>query len=207
MTGAIARAFLVLIVPLFLMACGAEPKWADDASVSRAAYVHPGPPTLTLITAINNRSGEGGHSGLMVSGSQRVIFDPAGTWHHPTVPERNDVLYGINPTIYDFYIDYHARETYHVVIQELVVSPQIAAQALMLVQAHGAAPKATCGQSVSGILLQLGFSQVKRSYFPARIMRDFATIPGVRERKIYDDSPDSNADLLRYRQQNGLVAG
>lgn len=199
--------WLAIVAALFaLTACTAEPRWAEDGAVAQARYVHDGPPSLTLITAINNRSGSGGHSALLVNGSEQVIFDPAGTWWHPTVPERNDVLHGITPLMYDFYLDYHARVTFHVVLQEVSVTPEVAERALALVKANGAASKATCGITVSRILRELGFDEVRASYFPDRIMRDFATVPGVSERKIFDDSPDSNSDLLRYRAQQEAVA-
>lgn len=185
---------LALTLGLSLLAgCGADSIYAPVAEVSARAHVEPGPARLTLMTAINNRSGEGGHSALMVSGSQRVLFDPAGTWRHPTAPERGDVIYGITPTMLEFYTDYHARPTYHVVVQEVVVPAETAERALALVEAHGPASKATCGMSVSGILRELGFSQVDRSWFPARIMRDFAEVPGVVEHKIFDDTEDAHS--------------
>lgn len=176
-----------------LAACGADSVYAPPEEVDRRAYRAEGPPTLTLMTAINNRSGAGGHSALMVSGSQRVIFDPAGTWHHPTAPERGDVIFGITPTMLEFYVDYHARPTYHMVRQEIVVSPEVAERALNLVQSHGPASKATCGQAVSGILRELGFDQVSRRWFPDRIMDDFADVPGVVRTKIFDDTVDPHS--------------
>ncbi|MEL6585073.1 MAG: hypothetical protein AAFY65_16925 [Pseudomonadota bacterium] len=187
------RAVALALSLLALAGCGADNVYAPLEEVSARAYRAEGPPTLTLITAINNRSGQGGHSALMVSGSQRVIFDPAGTWWHPTAPERGDVLFGITPTMLEFYSDYHARPTYHVVFQELTVSPEMAEQALALVQAHGPASKATCGQSVSGILQELGFTNVRRAWYPHKIMRDFANVPGVQERKVFDNEVDAHS--------------
>ena len=187
------------LLPL-LAACGADNVYAPMEEVSTRAYAEPGPTTLTLLTAINNRSGSGGHSALLVSGSQRVLFDPAGTWHHPLVPERGDVLYGITPTMLEFYNDYHARPTYHLVIQELVVPPEIAERALQLVQAHGPANKATCARSVSGILRELGYTQVRRAWYPDAIMRDFSSVPGVTEDRLYDDTVDP------YSPEKQLVA-
>ena len=111
------RAVLALLALLTLAACGAEPKWAPEEQVQAARYVHDGPPAITLFTVINNRSNAGAHSGLMINGSERIMFDPAGTWQHPRIPERNDVHYGITPRIVNFYIDYHARETYRVIEQ------------------------------------------------------------------------------------------
>ena len=186
----IARWIALLLVPLALAGCVNEDVQAPLAQAQAAAYRAPGQPTLTIYTMISNRDGRGGHSALMVSGSQRVLFDPAGSWYHPTAPERGDVFFGMTPGLVEFYEDYHARPTHHVVKQEIAVSPEIAEQALGLVQAHGTAAKATCGQSVSGILRELGFSNVSRAWFPERIMRDVADIPGVRETKRYDDEED-----------------
>ncbi len=183
---------LTLLLPL-LAACGADNVYAPLVEVQSRAYREAGPATLTLMTAINNRSGSGGHSALMVSGSQRVIFDPAGTWYHPTAPERGDVIFGVTPQMLDFYVDYHARPTYHLVSQKIVVSPEQAERALQLVQAHGPASKATCGQSVSGILRELGYRQVGQSFFPANIMRDFQGVPGVVRTEVYDDTVDASS--------------
>ena len=184
------RVFALLLLFPILSACGADNVYAPMTEVNDRAYKASGPTTLTLMTAINNRSGAGGHSALLISGSQRVIFDPAGTWRHPTVPERGDVLFGITPTMLDFYIDYHARPTYRLVLQEITIPPEMAERALQLVQAIGPSNKATCGQAVTGVLQELGFTQIKRRWFPDRIMRDFATIPGVTERVVTDDTID-----------------
>ncbi|KIT17087.1 hypothetical protein [Jannaschia aquimarina] len=181
---------LIVVAALALAGCGADNIYAPLEEVQSRAWSEPGPTKLTLITAINNRSGSGGHSALMISGSQRVIYDPAGTWWHPVAPERGDVKYGITPQLLDFYVDYHARPTYHVVMQEITVSPEIAERALRLVQERGPASKATCGQVVSGVLRDLGFTQVRQGWFPDRIMRDFANVPGVNESKVFDDTVD-----------------
>jgi hypothetical protein len=190
------RAFAALALPLALAAC-AEPKWAPDADVQRAAYVSPEPPSITLYTAIRNSNGEGGHSAILVNSGQRVMFDPAGTWWHRNAPERNDVIFGMTPQMLDFYIDYHARETYHVVEQKIYVSPEVAALAMAKVQANGAVPKAMCGASVSNILNDLpGFESIPQTYFPAKIMRAYARLPNVQTRKFYDDDSDDNSGLL-----------
>lgn len=198
-----------LLLPL-LAACGAGGVYAPETEVAARAFRAADAPTITLVTAINNRSGEGGHSALVVSGSQRVIFDPAGTWRHPTVPERGDVLYGITPTMLDFYTDYHARPTFHIVMQTLAVTPAQAERALALVQAHGPASKATCGRSVSGILRELGYAQVGRSWFPRRIMQDFAAVPGVVRTEIRDDTVDESSPerpAVRAILDDGFVQG
>lgn len=195
------RLLSILCLPALLAACTAEPVWAPDDAVARAAYAHDGPPSITLFTMVNNRSNEGAHSGLMINGSQRVIFDPAGSWWHRTAPERNDLIYGITPTMLRFYVDYHARETYRVVAQSVVVEPEVAEQAIRLAQDYGAVPKASCAIATTRIVQQLpGFEDVKGGLFPARLMRSFAALPGVQEQVYYDDDSDNNSSLLLSQQ-------
>lgn len=191
------RALLALFALVTLSACGAEPKWASDEAVQAARYVHDGPNTVTLFTVINNRSGSGAHSGLMINDSERIMFDPAGTWNHPRVPERNDVHYGITPRIVNFYIDYHARETYRVVEQTVTVSPGVADLVARKVKAYGAVPKAQCTTAISSILRDVpGFESLPRTPFPKRFMDAFGELPGVTTRVIYDEDADKNHGVL-----------
>ncbi|MCB2137092.1 MAG: hypothetical protein KDE08_14295, partial [Rhodobacteraceae bacterium] len=176
---------------------GAEPVWAPDEAVARARYVSGEPPSITLYTVVRKNGGEGAHSGLMIDGSQRVMFDPAGTWHHPWVPERNDLHYGITEQMRKFYIDYHARETYDVIEHRISVSPEVAEAAIRRAEAYGAVNKAFCGNSVSDILRGLpGFESIPRTFFPKGIMRAFADLPGVTTKVHVDGDPDNNSGVL-----------
>lgn len=189
------RLLLALILPLLLSAC-AESVWAPEEEVQRAKYRHDAPPTVTLITVISNRSGSGAHSSLLINGSQRVIFDPAGTWKHPLLPERNDVHFGMTPSALDFYIDYHARETFHVVSQEVRVSPEVAEIALARVQSYGAVGKAFCSNATTDVLRSIpGFEGVPRSFNPKKAVTFFDAMPGVKRSEAYDDSPASNSTI------------
>ncbi len=197
------KLLLVLMLPIFLAACGAEPKWAPDEDVQRAVYRHNGPTSITLFTVISNRSNAGAHAGLMINGSQRILFDPAGTWWSPSIPERNDVHFGITPRVLSYYIDYHTRETFHTVMQTVNVSPEVAEVAIRAVQAHGAAPKAYCTQSITTILQTLpGFEGIKTTFYPKKAMQQFSRIPSVKEHTVYDDDADDNSGLLMAQQQN-----
>ncbi|MGR3792410.1 hypothetical protein [Vannielia sp. SX4] len=180
--------WVAIVLPLVLAACGgAEPVWAPDDQVARARYKHPAPPSLTLVTVINNESEAGGHTGLIVNGSERVIWDPAGSFKSEQVPERNDVVIGANPRVMAFYIDYHARPEWRVITQEVRVSPEVAQRALALVQNNGAVPKAQCAKSTTAILRQLpGFGHVKQTWYPKNVMEDFARIPGVKTEVFRD---------------------
>ena len=193
----LARTCLALICVMVLTACGAEPIWSEQHEIDRVAYRDAGPTKLTLITVINNRSGAGGHTGLLINGSQRVVWDPAGTWWNPNAPERNDLHYGLTDRMVDIYIDYHTRETYHTVLQEITVSPEVAQKALQLAANYGAVGKSQCSVSTTQILRQLpGFESIPVTYFPKKTMDAFAKLPGVTTRTIYDDDPDDNSGKL-----------
>ncbi|TYB87121.1 hypothetical protein [Oceaniovalibus sp. ACAM 378] len=186
---------LALLAMTGLAGCGvgAVSEVAPMEEVQRRAYVHPGPSSLTLYTVINNRSGSGAHTALMISGSQRVLWDPAGSFRHPWAPERNDVLYGFNPNIQAVYEDYHARETFRIVRQSVTVSPEVAEKALRLAQEQGAAGQATCSITTTGILAQLqGFEGFPRSYFPVATMKAFAARTGDAGVTITDEDADDN---------------
>lgn len=194
----LTRRAAVLGAPLALMGCGAKSVWAPDEAIQRVAYRDPGPARLTLLTMINNRTGQGAHSSIMINASQRVIFDPAGSVVHASIPERNDVLFGISPSVADFYIRAHARETFHVVIQDLDVSPEIAEGALQLALNYGPVPQAYCTQATSGILQQLpGFEFIRSTWYPRQLSDQFQTIPGVKARRLYENDDDDKSVAIR----------
>ena len=193
MRGLIAGVFAILL----LAGCGApEPVFAPEEFVRSKIYRHDGPPRLTLFTMINNSTGAGAHTSLMVNGSQRVIFDPAGSFSHETLPERNDVVFGINPAVADVYTRYHARETFHVRVQTLDVSPEMAEAVLRAVMEYGAVPRAQCALSTSTILSQFYPNNVKRGWYPKKLADGFQTIPGVTTRTLREYDSDDNRGVL-----------
>lgn len=193
---------LVALLPFVLSGCGADNVFAPEEQVRAAVYRDAqSPPSITLFTMINNRSGEGAHSGLLINGSQRVIFDPAGSWWHSRAPERHDVHFGITPTMLDFYIDYHARETFRVEMQTIEVSPEVAELALTRVQQNGAVPKAFCANATSKILQGLpGFESIPVRMYPGKVKTAFAKLPGVTTKVVYDDDADDNKLVLAAQQ-------
>jgi hypothetical protein len=191
------NAFAALAL-LALTACGvANAPYAPDEAVAAAHYVHGGPPAITLFTVVNNNTGAGAHSGLMINGSERVLFDPAGSWHHPQKPERNDVHYGIDDRMVAYYVDYHARVSFRVIEQTIVVSPQVAELVLARAKAHGAVPKAHCADSITQILREVpGFESIPGTWFPNKLSEAFGTLPGATSKVIMDDDADDNHGVL-----------
>jgi hypothetical protein len=185
---------LALLAATSLAGCTAQSVWAPDDVVARATYRHAGPPALTLYTMVNNRTGAGAHTSLMINASQRVIFDPAGTVKHTSIPERNDVLYGITPEIKEFYARAHARKTYHVEIQRIEVSAEVAEMAFQMVKANGAVPSAKCALTTSTILSRLpGFESISPGWYPNKLADQFARLPGVVETSLFENDDEDKA--------------
>lgn len=204
------RRFFLMAAPAALLtgcAGGADNVWASDEAVRAARYVSDEPPSITLFTVIGIPRGEGGHSALMINGSQRVIFDPAGSWNHPRIPERHDVLYGITPNFKNFYIDYHARATYWVAQDTVPVSLDVANRAIARVEANGAVNKGYCAVATGRVLNDIpGFQGAPTGFSPITLRNWFLTRPGVISTSHYDGDPADNHDVL-IRQKNGVLTG
>ncbi len=190
-----SRAFIgraaVLAALIAVAGCTGERVYAPDEVILSSMYRHDGPPKLTLYTMVSNNTGSGAHSAIQINASQRVIFDPAGTFESSLIPERNDVLYGITPRIEDFYRRAHARSTYHVIIQEVEVPAAVAEQALRLAMEAGPVGSALCAQATSGLLRQLpGFEGIQSTWFPKNLSDQFGQYPGVTTERLFEDDDD-----------------
>ena len=184
------RLVACLALALSVAACTSASRGPDASQdrLDQVAYRAAGPASLTLITVINNSSGAGGHTSLMINGSQRVIFDPAGSFFHETIPQRGDTIFGVSPQVLQAYKGAHARAAFHVVTQEVAVAPEVAEQAIRLALAQGRVGSAQCSTTTSGILRQLpGFQGVKSTWYPAKLIESFAGVSGVVTDKYYEN--------------------
>ena len=196
---------LALAAVLGLAGC-AERVYAPDEAVARARFVSNEPPSITLFTVVGIPRGEGAHSALMINGSQRVIYDPAGSWEHPAIPERNDTLYGITDNFKAFYIDYHARETYWVAEDRIYVTREVADAAIRAAEANGASMKSFCTRETVNVLRNVpGFEGAPATMQPLVLRRWFQSLPGVVSKSHYDGDPANNHDVLL--RQRGQITG
>lgn len=201
------RVFIAAALSLVLAACGADNVWDSPQEVRAARFVSDEPPSITLFTVIGIPGGEGGHSALMINGSQRVIYDPAGSWKHPSIPERHDVLYGITDNFKNFYIDYHARETYWVAEDTVPVSREVADLAIRQAEANGAANKSFCAIETGNVLQGVpGFENAPSWFSPLNLREWFQTLPGVTSERHMDGDPANNHNVL-LRQKDGTITG
>ncbi|MDE4134268.1 hypothetical protein PXK00_14190 [Phaeobacter sp. QD34_3] len=192
---------------MMLAGCSEQPQPnADEATLQRVAYSHPAPPSLTLYTMVNNRTGAGGHTSLMVNASERVIFDPAGSFYADVVPERNDVLYGITPAVERAYRGSHARSTHHVMVQEIPVTAEQAQLAYNLVVSNGRVPGAYCANATASVLKKIpGFEDIQVTFYPVKLADQIARLPGVETNRYYEnDSADLQVGLAR---NNAILNG
>ena len=185
------RLLLAILVMAGLSACASIPdpsQSMSDTEITAKVYRHDGPPALTLFTMVNNSNGSGAHTSLMVNGSQRVIFDPAGSFRHPRIATKNDVVYGVTPVMEDTYTRFHARETFHVIVQHVEVSPEVAEDVLRRVLAQGPIPRAQCALSTSELLRDVpGLNGAIRStWFPNQLAAQFGQLPGATTQRLYE---------------------
>nr|WP_254428745.1 MULTISPECIES: hypothetical protein [unclassified Ruegeria] len=188
---------------------GSQRPQAELAEISARSYRDPGPSSLTLYTMISTRTGSGAHTSLMISGSERVIFDPAGSFRADVVPIKDDVLYGITPNVERAYRSSHARETHYARIQTVEVTPQQAEIALQLAKQSGPVAGAFCANSTAQLLQQVpGFEQIETTFYPVKLSDQFAQLPGVQtaEYRENDDADLQTGLAFNNEQLNQLEA-
>ena len=181
---------------------------APQAEVDAARFVAEGPTYVTLYTVVNTASGSGSHSAILVNASERVIFDPAGPWYHPNLPEQNDVHFGMHDRAIAFYEDYYTRATYELTAQRIEVSPEVAELVLQRVKAYGAVPSAHCTQATSSVLRGVpGFEGLPSTWFPRTLARAFAELPGVTTRLVTDATDDPSHGIRLVHPKGGALEG
>ncbi len=182
-----------------LMGCAADPVWAPDDKVQNAFYAHPGPKYITLYTMKNVGTENGAHTSLLINASQRVMWDPSGSFVHPQLPERNDLIYGMSPSALNVYVDYHSRATFFTVARTIEVPADVAEDLMRRAMAHGAVMNSFCTSSTVDLLQDTpGFEGLKSSFFPNGLDDQFAKIPGVVTEIFRDDDPDKETALERH---------
>ncbi len=189
------RAFLLAGGAVALSGCGAQSVWAPEADVQRVRYRHPGGPSFTLFTVKNVGSDNGAHTALMISASERVIFDPFGSFVGRGVVERNDVIFGANPAIVDYFIDFHARQTFYVMTQHVALTAGAAEDLYRRALVAGPVGSAMCTTTTSRLLAETpGLEgKISQTFFPNWLFDQVAQLDNVitREFQDYDETREN----------------
>ncbi|PZX19571.1 hypothetical protein LX81_00027 [Palleronia aestuarii] len=195
------RLFTALAALLVLAGCAGLDRSGPSSleEVQRSTFTDGGPPEIRLYTVLSERFDSGAHTALLINGSQRVLWDPAGSFVHPDVPERGDLLYGIDENIRRVYVDYHVRPTHYMVEQTLPVTRAQADAIMALAAEHGSASRSTCARSTSAILAEAGVD-IGRTWFPEGLRRQFGRLPGVTERVITTENVDTRHNVIFGRE-------
>lgn len=186
------RAFIALLAASALAGCEAYTPASPDA-IMAARYVSPEPPSVTLMSMVNESSGRSEHAGLLINGSQQVLYDPAGTFTHPDLPRAGDIHYGMTPRYVDYYERYHARFGYFVEADKVPVSRAQADELIANAQAEGQQMKMMCSLAAADVLRPVApFQDVTKSIFPEGLREDFQRMPGVSTRYVYENDIGQN---------------
>ncbi len=192
------RILCVALACAALAGCAEKGKESSTEEIQSAIYRPVDGPKLTIFTMVNNRSGAGGHSAILIEGSQSVLFDPAGSFFHPKVPERADVLYGMSPQWVEIYKSAHARSDFRVVSQEIPVTAAQAERALQFAQSSGPVPSAFCASATSGLLRQVeGFENIRSGFYPLKLMEQIEMRPDVVSATYREDDSGNVVDAVR----------
>lgn len=187
------RISLALVLAAFFLNACADYSSAPMSQAIAARYESNEPAYIEILTMVNNGSNSGEHTGILINGSQTVLWDPAGSFRHPDMPRRQDVFYGATPRMADYYKRFHARSDYRVIVQRVPVSLEEANTLIALAEARGATPQLFCSRAASDVLNDLPtFSAIKVSFFPDNILNTVAKIPGVQTSVVREEDVGQN---------------
>lgn len=203
MQSIFTKFFIFLFVSLSLTGCVTKKiSWAPSNTIKSVTFKNNDPASITLLTMINNNTGFGGHSALLINAGERILFDPAGTFFHPQIPERHDVLYGISDAALEKYVDYHARPSIHVVLQKIEVDPKIAQEIRKQAENYGPVQDMMCSLAISDILGKNKiFKSIPKSIFPKNMMKSFSNLKVDKTTIIYDYFEADETNIFLEKQK------
>ncbi len=186
------RVIVGLAVLAALSACTDQTS-ASPEVIAANHFVSGEAPSLTIVNMKNVGSDASEHTGLLINGSEQVLFDPAGNYRHPRAPRAGDVHYGVTPTIFQSYKSFHARSDYYLTIQTLPLTLAQADALIARAQKQGATRQMFCAVTVADVLSdEPEFANMHRTMFPSAIERYFANYPGVTTTTFYESDLGKN---------------
>ncbi len=184
---------MMLLGVLWALAACTDATSARSEVIAASHYVSGEPPSLTVVNMRNVGSDASEHTGLLINGSEQVLFDAAGNYRHPRSPRAGDVHYGVTPTIFQSYKSFHARSDYYLTIQTLPLTLEQADALIARAKQQGPTRQMFCADGTSDVLQDIpGFSDMKRTMFPSVIERYFDNYPGVTKTTFYESDTGKN---------------
>lgn len=181
------RVFGLVCILVALAGCAREVS-SSASDIARASHTSDERPYIALVSMVDRRDERAAHTAMIINASQRIIYDPAGTFQHPSMPERGDVHYGATDRMVDYYERYHARFSHYVHTQKIYVTPELAERVLRRTEAQGPSPKMFCTINTAQILKDMPeFSYIKVGFFPENLRRQIAKYPGVVDTYVVEE--------------------
>jgi len=169
----------------------------------------PGPtPMLTLLTVRAEVPDTGNHSAMMVTGAERVIFDPAGSFGGTGVAVHDDIISDVSEPALDLLLAFQTPDGFVVVRHDLPVTPKVPSLALTQFAQRPATTSGGCAYGIAEVLGGLpGFPGFDGLMMPDRVIVRFAALPGVRE-TVYRpaDWPALHAGRAAWSMRNVIGA-
>lgn len=179
---------------------------ASQEEVEAAFYRSDAPPSISLMSMVSEASERSEHVGILINGSQRVLYDPAGDYYVLSRPRRDDIHYGMTDQWVQHYESFHSRLGFYVEKLTIPVSLQVADLAIARSQERGETYHTQCATSASWVLSGLpGFERIPRTMSPDTIRQVFATLPGVQTDIIRESDRGQNLEpvpVAGYDPQN-----
>lgn len=192
------RRALLLGAPAALAACAMKERvYADQSAVDAAFAPNRGAPKVEVFSSFNVGTNNGAHTALLIHADERVVFDPAGTFAHRLLPERHDVIYGMNDSARRAFVDYHTRETFWTTLQSWEVPLETARIVQANAEQAGPVADGRCTRATSAVLANapgLGFD-VRTVWFPSALHDQLLDKPGVTRLEFHQDD---DADKEKY---------
>lgn len=190
------RSFLIGAGGLALASC-TKPDYprASQAQVNQN-FFYAGPPfSISLENMVNERNDVSEHTGVLINGSQRVLYDPAGDYYYRGRPRKDDIHYGMTDAWVKTYESFHARLGYYVLKQTKLVSREVADLAIQKAQEEGETYHMLCAMSASTVLQQLpGFQSIHKTISPDALMKEFGKLPDVQTEIIRENDVGQNIE-------------
>ncbi len=189
------REFLISAATFAALSACTKPEYTRATqSEVRAAYYHSdAPPSISLLNMVNENTDSSEHAGLLINGSQRVLYDPAGDYWVKGRPRKDDIHYGMTDQWVRQYESFHARLGYYVLKQTIYVDQAVADLAIRKAQEKGETYHTQCASSITWVLRQLpGFSSIPQTMFPDHLRNSFARLPNLKVEYFYEDDVGQN---------------
>ncbi len=188
---------LVVLVMMLIGLTGCAREVASSSEeISRVAHRSEEPPYIAIVNMVDRSDQRAAHTAMIINASQRVIYDPAGTFQHRDLVERGDIHYGATDRMVDYYERYHARFSHFVHTQKIYLTAEQAERILRRTEAQGPSPKMFCTIHTGQILKDIPeFSYISVGFFPENLRRQIAKYPGVVDSYVYENDLEKAVPL------------